>query len=201
MARGKKKNNSAPRDALVRLKHDIDGRIFTPQRIPNTVCSNPWNSIVVTHLDKSLSDSSQPTVTQVYDIQGYLATQMGMTKGGLGGVEYRFIRAEVWNFGVSAAMTVDFYPLQSLDQLTQAMARTESQPGKNSWACCGYEWPRSHKNYTFNGDAASTGGAIVTKVWSSSGGSPLWIRFHLLWRHTSVTLPKILAIPVFPSSS
>lgn len=188
----KPKKKLGTKAAMRALRAEIDGRKYTPPRTPSSIVGIPWNSLVVSRLDKSLTDILKPTVTQAQDIYLYALQHMGADKAAFP-MEFRLSKVEVWNMGSSASLIVDVFPLTTYTQLASCIARLEDEPGKNNWACAGYEWPRSHKNfvYQFNGLDLPLGNPIITKVFSNVGGSPIWTRFHMLWRYQTEVPPRL----------
>jgi hypothetical protein len=175
------------------IRFEADGRMFTPQRTPPRITDVPWNSIVVTRTDTTNSTTTTPVAYTMHDVYLFLNEQLGQANNGLFSMEFRFTRVESWNLGDNASIIMDVFPLQTLTTLTSVMARLEDQPGRNQWACVGYEWPRSHRNYVFQdtGAAAPTGNPQICRVFSDVAASRIWVRWHMLWRYT-VTLPPSL---------
>lgn len=167
------------------LRIDVNGRKFTPARSPPEIVQTPWNSIVLTIKQTSGSSTSALTIdsAQVWVALRAQLAGTNLPETALG--ELRFSMVEVWNMGNTASVAMDVNPLITLSTTQTAyMQRLEDNPGKNTWACVGFEWPRSHRNYVIPSDVPVP---IVT-IFSDVASSLLWIRFHILWRFR-VTAP------------
>lgn len=188
-ARGSNTINSIRRQ----LRVDVDGRKFTPQRTPPRITDVPWNSLVITRSDTTGATITTPVLYTLHDVYLFLNAQIGQAANGLFSMEIRFSRVEAWNFGDSASLIMDVWPLQTYSAIVPCMSRLEDQPGKNQWAAVGFEWPRSHTNYVFQdtGAAAPTTNPNICRVYSDVASSQIWIRWHVLWRYT-VSLPPSL---------
>lgn len=176
------------------LRLEADGRRYTPSRTPRPIVAVPWNSIVLTDFQTSQTTIASPNVFNTYFIYVSLLDQLGLT-GSTPSLEFRVERVEMWNEGIvggnlDPGLIMDVYPLQSL-ATPPVLARIEDEAGKNQWACCGWEWPRSHRNYVFSVlGAAPSSDPTLFRFYSSIPGSRVWVRVHILWRTVSDTPPQ-----------
>lgn len=183
LSRGKSFRNPEVRRLASNLRSEVDGHAFTPARTPPQVSQTPWNQLVVTI--KQNSSSTAATPTQITTAQIFVAIRAQLAGALIPDTvlgEMRFSRVEYWNLGNNASASMDVYPLISLSATTTAkMVRLEDQPGKNQWACVGYEWPRAHRNYVFPSSAS----VPLIVAYSDVASSVQWFRFHVLWRFTT----------------
>jgi len=170
-----------------RLRIDVNGRKFTPNRSPPEIVQTPWNSLVLTIKQTSSSTAATPININAAQVFVALRAQLAGTTiphTALG--ELRFSMVEAWNMGNTASISMDVFPIISLSTTSVAkMIRLEDNPGKNTWACVGYEWPRSQRNYVVPSDVQ----VPLISVYSDIASSLVWIRFHILWRFRTSAPP------------
>lgn len=190
------------RQLRVHVHAESSGRRYTPSRTPRVVSDNPWNRLVVTEESTSTANTATVTSFNSYAVYLLLTGQLGL-QSFAPSIEMRFERVEMWNMGpvavaaapspAPAAIIMDVFPLQTQTVLTQCIARLEDQPGKNQWACVGFEWPASHKNFVLAvAGSAPSSDPVIVRYYSSVGSSIVWVRFHVLWRPI-VALPPMLS--------
>lgn len=191
--RGRKKPSTAQVPALVRnLRIQTHGRKYSPKCTPSLVCDSPWNHIVVSDFQQ-ISAITEPDILNPYAIYISLINQIGLTSAAPP-VEFRLQKVEVWAMdSTPVGFIMDVYPLQTLATGGFPIERCESLPGKNQWACAGYQWPASHQNYVFQipGSEPSTNPTIL-RIYTSAPNADFWIRYHLLWRVSVSTYPQLL---------
>lgn len=66
-------------------------------------------------------------------------------------------------------------------------------PGRNQWACSGYEWPLDQQNNVYSGEAEKDLAVVAAQTPAGTGTSENIILYlYVLWRFESDTLPSVV---------
>lgn len=165
----------------------IDGFVLRPNPTPPPIRQAPWNTIVVTLIASTPTETPFQLSYSVNAVWSEASIQLGLNTVTLQ-AELRFQRVEVWATSTEPTVAIALAPHDIAGDATtntRVFARLEDHCGKNQWARCGFQWPRSIQNTVVE----SASQQPVAVVRSSVGATNAYIRFHILWRGTNPSVP------------
>lgn len=135
---------------------------------PISVTANPWNTIVL--MDEVVISSAAGQVYTPSALASILTAQTTVAMN----VEIRVMRVAAYNIsgGISLLNT---YDTEVGATTSNAMTYLRDWPGRNRWAVCCYQWPRSQQNTVLDSKSeqplflvssgVATTSTFVIKVW------------------------------------
>lgn len=174
------------------MARELNGFTFKPNPTPPPISQAPWNSLVVTRSVSTPDKTPYLSEYKISDIWTAAQIQMGFGTSTIL-AELRFQKVEVWavNDAGSTAVALFVYDVSDVAPNTRLFSRQEDHCGRNQWARCGYEWPRSIQNIT----CESASQAPVFDVSSAAATTGIYSRVHLLWRGTTGAVPALHGAP------
>lgn len=168
------------------ILREVDGFMFKPAATPPPFHQAPWNGLVVAIIAATPAQTPYQLEYTATNIWAQAQLQLGLNVTTLL-AELRFQRVEVWATSNSELCAIALTPLDVTGDSTtntRSFARLEDHCGKNQWARCGFQWPRSIQNTVV--ESASTAPVVQVRTNTSMNA---YLRVHILWRGTNNSVP------------